>query len=147
MPAPSSPAPWATTAKPPPVSSAKPAVNGADTLLEITQGHYHARPQPQLAAVDYASPPGSHPGSLSGYRVSAHTRAGAARRAAAFRPAATAGRHRRAMFQPRRTSGMPAKARPRDKAAHSSVPGPAATRENAAQVNVIHLQATMYTLW
>jgi hypothetical protein len=52
-----------------------------------------------------------------------------------------------ARFQPRRTSGVPAKARPRDKAAHSSVPRPAATRENAAQVNGIHLQATMYTPW
>ena len=68
-PPPSPPALWATTTKPPPVSSARPAVYGADTPPEITQGHYHARPQPQLAAVDYASPPGSHPGSLRGYRV------------------------------------------------------------------------------
>ena len=58
MPAPVVAGALATTTKPPPVSSTKPAVNGADTPPEITQGHYHAR-HPQHATVDYTSPSGT----------------------------------------------------------------------------------------
>jgi hypothetical protein len=34
----------------------------SDMPLEITEGHYHARQHPQLATVEYASPPGPCPG-------------------------------------------------------------------------------------
>ena len=70
-PPPSSPTHWATTTRPPPVCSTRPAVNGADTPPEITQSHHHARQHPQLATVEYASPPGPGSGAASWPRPAA----------------------------------------------------------------------------